>query len=110
MQEIALAKKVTIYLGPISIPWDGVLLTCKYSWEGSDALIMLNGTFFSHMLASEALQDTSASTSNRIARFLRVTMEKEVSDPKDKVYAVSGLLQALGLHLPPPDYSKPIAD
>ncbi|PMD20166.1 hypothetical protein NA56DRAFT_186584 [Hyaloscypha hepaticicola] len=33
----------------------------------------------------------------------------EVSDPKDKVFAVQGLLSALGVTLPDADYSKPLS-
>ncbi|KAH8586044.1 heterokaryon incompatibility protein-domain-containing protein [Bisporella sp. PMI_857] len=33
----------------------------------------------------------------------------KVSDPKDKVFAVQGLLSALGVTLPDPDYSKPLS-
>ena len=33
----------------------------------------------------------------------------KVSDPKDKIFAVQGLLSALGVALPDPDYSKPLS-
>lgn len=33
----------------------------------------------------------------------------ETSNPKDKVFAIQGLLEAQGVSLPPPDYAKPLA-
>ncbi|KAF4452564.1 HET-domain-containing protein [Fusarium austroafricanum] len=35
---------------------------------------------------------------------------KLATDPKDKAYALYGLLQVLGVELPEPDYKKPLAD
>ena len=49
------------------------------------------------------IQDTTANT------LLRLVRRQHCSDPKDKIFALAGVLHELGIKFPHPDYSKPLA-
>jgi hypothetical protein len=115
IQEVALASKCTILCGSKSVSWE------KFSTalERLESFPIFQG--ISLYVASHSIPRKYFQTGRRIfkredsqklcvSKILTYTRGKNATDLRDKVYALYGMLERLGVNPPEPDYSKPAAD
>jgi hypothetical protein len=88
----------------ISYAWEGQTPSHRISCDGLDLLVTGNcAEILRHFRPKSPEQSRTP-----LFYFGDFTSLK-VSDPKDKIFAVQGLLSALGVTLPDADYSKPLS-
>lgn len=122
IQEVALAGQVIFMCGAATIEWDelhigkeilGLRETLGEPFGPED-------TAFGHTLTCQAefrrllwqqrkaQPKDSTSASPELSTLLHHARQQEATDPKDVIYGIYGLLSALGIQLPTPNYSKSI--
>lgn len=117
---LALVENVVIYCGEQTLPWIslvlavGYLKASKYKWGQWDEAMQLQ-THISDLLMNRrysGVHDVLDSTPSRansyrgLLQILAWAREKASTEPKDKVFALFGVLKELGIQFPPPDYKK----
>ncbi|KAH8666915.1 heterokaryon incompatibility protein-domain-containing protein [Xylariales sp. PMI_506] len=124
-QEVALSKEALLFLGQDVIVFQHFLQRlCRFirDVDGTDSgldesLKSVAGLFLAHLsFLSHKANPTSAlyklpyigsATATQLMHGTRVF---QVTEPHDRIYAVYGLLQKMGLeNLPRPDYDQPVA-
>jgi hypothetical protein len=124
VQEVTLSLlgKIEIYCGNTILPWQSIVLaadalgTAKYRWgcweEAMKLLLQLTLYLGSKRYAGvkEVLDDNPGNVHNDPWAFSILTnaRKKKSSDPKDKIFALHGVLEELEVPFPAPDYRKSV--
>jgi hypothetical protein len=123
IQEVALARQCTIVFGGHSIHWSIFVmglthhfqLNRRSSAEQVESHLLLQDIFLGYWQPWDSLRWLHEKHRTRpnmeddvAATILKYSRQKLASDPKDKVYALYGILDALGVNLPEPDYTRPL--
>ncbi|KAL8393711.1 hypothetical protein RB595_003449 [Gaeumannomyces hyphopodioides] len=121
VQEVALSsgQRNVVLCGSCAIPWMSI---CYVSSAMGSISTPIWRRWIRAMLLQRALTDyipNAGAGSSRDAKhdaisgdmtfILGSAREKQSGDPKDKVFALFGVFQELGMPLPAPDYKKPLA-
>lgn len=127
VQELALARYCTVICGSDSISWTDFLralipasFLSPYGPQVIDKPIM-GHLFAQHLvknlpsdllaqLSEDGLPDSDGDKDHKILQLLQANRNKQCADPRDKVYALFGLLQAIAIDVPAPDYTKTIEE
>lgn len=112
LQEAILATECIVQCGSATLAWDTLCSLDGY-FSSSGKAMRADDPVQIHRELRRRLdnargQGYSADQDVRLSSLLRATQEKEVTDPRDRVYALYGIFRAIGVDLPPPDYSKGI--
>lgn len=126
LQEVTLAHldRVGLRCGDLTMPWGQLVIatdalkTGKYRWGRWDEAISMIKQFTVYLMAKryvgakEILDDNEGRLHNSpLAFHLLVRARDKLSgDPKDKVFALYGILQELEVPFPAPDYEKSIEE
>jgi hypothetical protein len=117
---LALIENVIIYCGDEVLPWTylviavGFLKASGYKW-GQWAEAMQLQMHISDLLVDRRFSGVHNILKSRpgninsyqgILQILTSAREKGSTEPKDKIFALFGVLTELGIDLPPPDYKK----
>ncbi|KAK0644180.1 heterokaryon incompatibility protein-domain-containing protein [Cercophora newfieldiana] len=115
VQEVIVAREALFVLGEDALSFGAVVrldeelqrlrayhFAASEVYQGFVNLLAPHVEMFHLLWRSEQSRDTSLFS---FGYFWRLN----VSDPKDRVFAVQGLASALGITLPDPDYSKPLS-
>lgn len=124
VQEVTLSTldKVEISCRNMILPWRDILLaadairTAKYRWGGSEEAmkLLLQLTLYlgskRYAGVKEVLDDNPGNVHNDPLAFSILTnaRKKKSSDPKDKIFALHGVLEELEVPFPAPDYRKSV--
>ncbi len=119
LQEVALARECFVYCGRKRLEWELFRDPFKelieklsatfydYGTDNSILLLMLHQS-----LRRMVTQKRQGSTTKRydIFNVLLQTQIAKATEPKDKIYALYGILSQLGIDFPKPDYQQSTAD
>ncbi|KAF2188348.1 hypothetical protein K469DRAFT_768996 [Zopfia rhizophila CBS 207.26] len=124
VQEVTLpaVENVIVQYGPVSFPWlflllaMGLLKTTNYKWgkwdEATHLQRSITGMFMerSHSDWRKLLgiASSDALPYHGLLQLLAPMRSKKATDPKDKVFALFGVTEELGLDFPPPKYENPL--
>ncbi|KAL2131278.1 hypothetical protein VTI74DRAFT_5309 [Chaetomium olivicolor] len=118
-------NRVVVQCGDATIAWYrlivsvDILRTIRYPWGGYEQAMKLQGYLVDMMMIHRFPEAREIATRTRPAKALKDLMlanvlirgrNKAATDPKDKVYALYGVLDQLKVDLPLPDYRKPLED
>ncbi|KAF7514131.1 hypothetical protein GJ744_004456 [Endocarpon pusillum] len=113
VQEVALSKKAVLVYGPVRISFKALLRARKVLQELASTNLRVNEVvaalangFDIHDRASRCLDGVFSTSGPMAAELLAEARFSRTSLARDKVFAMYGLLTALNLDLPAPDYSK----
>ena len=112
LQEVILARECMVQCGSATLPWD-ILCGLDGYFMSAGKETRVDGPAQIHRELDRRLshargQSYNADQDVRISSLLRSTQGKEVTDPRDRIYALYGIFNSFGVNLPPPDYSKDI--
>ncbi len=117
VQEVAVARNITILWGEKSIPWDQMVVAMDHqvSRGATNWLSTQRNEHLTRIRLQIALRqifwpkpgETPRQVTS-ISWLLATTVERGATEPRDKVYALNGLLLLLGVRLNQPDYEKPV--
>jgi hypothetical protein len=113
-------ENVVVYCGSTSIAWIHLLIAInylrisKYRWgrwaEATQLQKQISGLLMDiRNPGFRAIFDNEPSNTNAGQNTLQILVsarKKKASEPKDKIFALFGVLKELGLHLPMPDYQN----
>jgi hypothetical protein len=120
IQEVALAsvERVIVYCGEQTLPWFflvtalGYLESAKYRWGNWHEAMQLQIVLSKQLMTRRAPEpdDVSEESENlqvgtNMLQILSLAREKASTDPKDKVFALFGVFDELGIAIPRPDYN-----
>jgi len=125
IQEVTLAsvENVILCCGNDTLEWVflvialGYLQASKYEWGRWDKAMELQ-KYLSDLLIARKYPDVGKVQNNKpgsvdsqpvVLRILSYAREKASTDPKDKIFALFGILGDLGVEFPLPDYKKSVA-
>ncbi|KAI3335405.1 heterokaryon incompatibility protein-domain-containing protein [Ustulina deusta] len=111
VQEVITPGRCTVMCGASTIEWNqfsfGMRDAGASHHSNANALLLyLRGT-----IADEILDPTNVDADYRSMhdiQLLKAICRLECSIPHDKIYGVFSIFRARGLHLPDPDYNKPL--
>ena len=122
MQEVTLplVENVVVWCGSASLPWFFLLMAvnylkiAKYKWGKWDEATylqkhisgLLMDTRQSTFRAAFPPEQSNINPFKGILHILAAAREKKATEPKDKIFALFGVMKDLGLDLPLPDYQK----
>lgn len=126
IQEVTLSlfDRVVLCCGSLIVPWHRLVLAAdflvaeKYRWgrlgEAMNLLKQLSIYLMAmrYTGAKEILDDNPGDLYNEplVFSILINAREKSSTDPKDKIFALHGVLDELEVPFPAPDYRKPVED
>ena len=118
VQEVAVARQVELICGDAWITWDQLISglatlerAAKFSNDSNkDIELFKNRIALQENLRRALRLATTHPEASRLSlsRLLDATSERGSTNPKDKVFALDGLLRLMGVNMPSPDYSKPV--
>jgi hypothetical protein len=122
IQEVALARQVIFMCGAATIEWEeldmgkeilGLRQTLGQPFGPEDAAFsnaLACQASFRNLLRQrrKAKPKDSTPAPPELSTLLHHARQQEATDPKDVIYGIYGLLSALGIELPTPNYSKSI--
>jgi hypothetical protein len=124
LQELALGREVLVLCGNLTITWWALAFGVQCLRDGLHTQTSLTaveddlvGSILHHnmlrwaVLTETGLGELGGQPLNRSLSCSEVFVyaaSKKATDPKDKIFALYGLFQALHMGMPKPDYSKPL--
>jgi hypothetical protein len=120
VQEIAMGRRVRLVLGKKSMAWEQLISALNYAEMTNEAIIGSSVTerlFKSRIALQETLRNVINPSPNQpphswppLSTLLDTTRSRGATNPRDKVYALHGILELMGLSLPPVETSKPVRE
>lgn len=121
IQEVTLSlpERIIVRCGEHTFPWQPflgivtVLRDAEYPWKGWKRAMGLQQSLWSYLSvkrypwARELMRDGLQKDPHMFS-ILQGARKKCSGDPKDKIFALYGLFQELGIPMPTPDYRKPV--
>jgi hypothetical protein len=121
LQELALGTEVLVLCGKASITWHSLALGVQCLREGlhheTSVTVfedILAGSILHHNFLRWAVTTEAGLGGQRLPKplsfcdVLTFIHTKEATDPKDKIFSLFGVFQALKMAVPKPDYSKSV--
>lgn len=125
VQEVTLSwlDRIFVRCGQTEVPWTflfavtDILKTEKYKWNEWKVAMSLQRQLnyylipFRYIGGREIMEKKEGAQVDPLVFHILVNArEKKATNPKDKVFALYGLFQEMGVPIPAPDYSKPVED
>jgi hypothetical protein len=118
VQEIAVARRVRIICGRSSMDWEQLVSALDYKETVTQTIASTSATFrlFKDRVALQGMlrniiypkPDQNSFQWPPLSSLLDATRSRGATNPSDKVYALNGIFELMGLNLPEADYSKPV--
>lgn len=103
-------KRIMVQCGSATLPWDILCgLDGYFMSAGKETRVVGPAQIqreLDRRLSHARCQGYNADQDVRISPLLRSTQEREVTDPRDRIYTLYAIFSSLRVNLPPPDYSK----
>jgi hypothetical protein len=119
IQEVAFARKVLVVCGADSIKWEQMVLgleRLEYKQHSSIGSARVARALKERVALQGKLRNIVRPANHQqseqllLSTLLDKTRIRVASRPHDKVYALHGLLDILGLHMLKPEYEKPVRE
>jgi hypothetical protein len=118
VQELAVAKTAVVGCGQKWIPWSDFTNAAFHismrAWDVGPEYMVVgpNGSPLSHLVVmlEGARSRPTGRIYNTLPELLQATRDRRAKDPRDRVYALLGLVQSEKLRLLKPDYSKSVRE
>lgn len=126
IQEISIAfvDRTFVRCGALEVPWAVLMIaqdgmkTSKYKWGRWAEATSLQKQFMTYLIVqrmpeARAMLDDGKGTYHNdptVFDILTNTRKKQAGEPKDKVFALYGLMKELEVPFPKPDYSLSVED
>jgi Heterokaryon incompatibility protein (HET) len=117
-QEVVLASKALVYCGQRSISWDDLSLAVRRITEIGATDIRVKQLSRLKEAPERSVLEVTELREIREYGLCRITLlyllqrgiEREVTDPRDRIYAVLGLTSESLDNFPPPDYTQSVSE
>ena len=111
VQELALSQHCIMVCGRDAIDWEAMMGVVMHLTKiPTCCLIEMPAT--GHLLAEALIlyEEYQLPERQLMLQFLYACRSKNSTDPRDKVYGLFGLLQAVKIKVPEPDYNKTVEE
>lgn len=126
IQEFAASRRCTLMCGNSSLSWEGFAqldkkIYYRYNKDSHRALLNVRISVFDlireydlsldpdHIPQARSWDDLTYIAKKTDFSLINSISSFESSLPHDKIYAIYSIIRASGIHIPPPDYGKSIA-